>query len=112
MQTTPFRVNADPIGAQFVEVDGRDITNSVRALSIVAAVDEPTRLTIELAPGAAGVVEGEGIVEVVRDGVSGDLVRALDPAAVRDAVLRRASGGVNTAAIYLDVIAAMLDRAG
>ena len=105
---TPFRIRTDAVGAN-VQVDGHDLTGQVRALTVTAAAfDEPTRLTVELTP-AAGVIEGEGIVEVVRDATGGDAVRCLDPQTLGAQVNARAGMGTNTAALWLEVVAEALD---
>lgn len=104
----PFALNLAPVGGETVEVDGRDITRQVRALTVTGGVDEPTRLTVELIPGAGPVV-GEGIVEVIRDGGAADMVRNLDPATVRTRVEARIGSGASVPRLYLDVVAEILD---
>lgn len=112
-----FRVSLGLLGRGKVEVDGRDVSEQVRGLSVTARTDEPTRLYLEHV--GEGEIEGEGIVHVVSDldqrQVVAQFLASLDVEAVEKDVLNE-SGGYGDArgpgATVLDVLRRYVRDAG
>lgn len=104
-----FRIDASVLGGT-VHLDGIGEVDCLAYEVIGGQADRPTRLLLHIA--GEGVIEGEGIVETIRDAPSGDQVRRLNPEAIRAAVTDKLSMGTSAAAAYRDVIADMLDQAG
>ncbi|HEX2578685.1 MAG TPA: hypothetical protein VHK88_20240 [Aquihabitans sp.] len=110
MPGTPFRIRADQVGGS-VAVDGVDIPpEHILGWEVLGGPRDPTRFLLHIA--VEGVVDGEGIVETIRDAASGDAVRRLDPKAVEDEALRRLTTSKGNLTHHrLEVVAEMLDGA-
>lgn len=110
MPPTPFRLTVEPVGGT-LEVDGIGIPpDKVLAAEVIMAPGEATRVLVHVT--GAGVIEGEGIIQTIRDAPSGDVVRALDPDLIRAAVADKLSYGTDASAAYRDAIADLVDRSG
>lgn len=103
-----FRIETGVLGGT-VHLDGIGQVDCLDYELISGSANRPTRLLLHLA--ADGVVEGEGIIETVRDAPTGDQVRRLNPEAIRAAATPRLTMGTSSAGVYRDVIAEMLDQA-
>lgn len=92
---TRFKIEAKPVGGRLA-VDGEDVSDHVRGVTVQLGVDQPTRVIVELRPGADGVLTGDGVVEVVRNGIVGEAVAAwldkIDGATLSRAALDRDGG--------------------
>lgn len=109
MAGTRFRLDVDQVGGT-LSVDGVDVPDDdVLAAEVIMAPAAPTRLLVHVR--AAGVIEGEGIVETVRDAATGETIRQLDPDVIRAAVADRLSYGTDAVTVYRDVIADLIDGA-
>ena len=110
---TPFRITTDGLRGT-VELDGRDVSPQVSALSFELDARTPgARLSILTAP-MKGAIEGVAIVEqVVQEiGAVGDVVRQLDPELVRQHVAERGLTFTDDPyAATLEVVADLLDQA-
>lgn len=106
----PFRIDAGLLGGT-VHVDGHGDVEGLLDYELIGGTPErPTRLILHLP--ADGVVVGEGIVEVVRDHLSGDRVRALSAEKIRTEFAARSRGlSQSAAATYRDIVADMIDEA-
>lgn len=112
---TAFRLTLPAVGTSdgiAVEVDGRDVTGEVdlRAVQVFAGLGQATVLRLDVLGG--GVVEGEGVVEVVRDGSSGPTVgsflAAVDAEAVERAALERMGASDEQPAEFVRSVIAVL----
>jgi hypothetical protein len=58
--TVRFRADVDVVGQGEVHVDETPVTDQIRAFRVEAGGDEPTRIVVELRPGASALdVEGK-----------------------------------------------------
>jgi hypothetical protein len=76
---TAFTVSVTPAGSHQIEVNGKDISDSVSGFTIQSRVGQPPTLTLtEL--GASGSIAAEGIVRVLDDRASSKeaILRFLD----------------------------------
>lgn len=56
-----FEIDVEPVGRGKIVVDGQDISNSVKAVSVLATAGEPTLLQLQMF--GSGTLKGEGIIE-------------------------------------------------
>lgn len=77
-----------------MEVNGQDLTGAVEAFYTASEPGMAERLTIIFRPGAARIIEGDGIVEVAHGGE--DLVaflKGVDPKALSEEAFNRLEYG-------------------
>jgi len=105
----PFRITTDGRTGT-IEVDGTDITSGTVGLAFEAGYGEPSRLTVQLAPGHQGVLEGFAVVQVATSDAA-DRVRSLDPDEVRAAVLdQQADLSMDPIGVTVEAIARLLEH--
>lgn len=107
-----FYVEMNESGRGKVIVDETDLSNEVTALRVDAALGKPTLLTLELSN--PGVIQGEGIVQILRDAESPDLaqfVKSLNASEIEQEAMNRMGWGSDATLTQtiLEVIAEKLN---
>lgn len=107
----PFRIATDG-RAGSIEVDGRNLTDSVAAVAFDLGHGEPARLTLQMLDGQHGVLDGLAVIQVMGAGPSGDVVRSFDLDEVQGRLAARPVDlSTNLVQTVLDIVAEMLDEA-
>lgn len=98
-----FQVLAGATGGRIV-VNGQDVTGQVAGARLDLDPRDVPRLTLQLL--GAGEVEGEGIVQITRDGQAeaAAWLAGLDPEALGAEALNRGGFGRSPAAAMLEVL--------
>ncbi len=108
--TLPFRIAADAVGGR-IEVAGEDLSDKVSAVEVRVCVHQPTVVTLHLSP-TAGVIEGEGIIQVSAPGdppdeasIICDFLALVDPDQIERDALRNADASGSLTPIMLRLLA-------
>ena len=110
--TTPFKITMVDGLHGAVEIDGRDVTSHIAGLTFEAGHDDVACLTLHVRP-QAGVIEGVAVIEQVgTGGTLGDLIRQLDPSAIRALHAERMDPVTSDPyAAMLEIAADLIDQA-
>ncbi len=99
--TARFAIDAQAVGGRIV-VNGEDLSNQVVAAELRLAPTSPTALTLHMVP-VAGLIEGEGIVQIAAEQpddaeVICAFLAAVDPTQLeQDALMNPGPSGTLTA---------------
>lgn len=94
MDAAEFRIDAGPVGARAIVVNGEDVTDRVTAWQVAGRDGSATGLILHVAAG--GTIEGQGVVQVVPPDYREELASILDhldPKAVEEKVLEAMQWG-------------------
>lgn len=108
-----FKLFPNPVGPGRVEIDGEDVTDRVAGVQVDAAIGQPTVVTLHVQAG--GVIEGDGVVQVMNPTavddaqVICDFLDHVDPAILEDTAFRMLGPGQTN--MTTAIIAALADLA-
>lgn len=106
MDTASFRITARPLGATIV-VNGDDVTHKIGVAELRVANGQPTVLTLH--QHGDGIIEGEGIVQIVNPAqadadVICEFLAGIDPDQLDSDALSNADASTNLTAVMLKIL--------
>lgn len=105
MDTARFTIQASPLGGR-VQINDIDVTDQIGVCELRIADGQPTVLTLHRA--AEGVIEGEGIVQIVHAQEDADIIcdflDGIDPEQLDQDALNDADASSNLTAAMLEIL--------
>lgn len=103
-----FKIEATPLGKGAIELNGEDVSDRVSSLVYQMRPGQPPLLDIHYV-SAKGVIEGEGIVQVVDDSANPhkslvQFLKNIDPALFEADMLNRMDFGSSTGETAIEVL--------